>query len=559
MGAAPPTGAATFLIMRRMRAPLIVLILVFSISVVGLTLIPGAPPGGGSDPMSFFDAFYFISYTATTIGFGEIPYALTVPQRAWVTLSIFWAVIGWAYAIGTLLSLLQDRAFRREVSLQRFARRVRLMPEPFLILVGYGQAGALVAQELDRRGRRLVVVDKSAERIDALHLAGLRADVPAISADTRHSSVVVSAGLNHPRCVGVLALTDDESNKAAVQAAYLLRPDITVISRATNRADAETMRALGSPTVVDPFDAFGDRLRVALRTPTLVQLFDWLVSPRGQPPPPRIRPPAPGRWVIVGHSRSTVEVASDLRAVHLPVVVLDPGGPAEENPGPQDERFRQILARSVGLVVAADHETDNVTYIQAARRARPDLFIVARHESVAEVGLIAALQPDLLLVPAAVVARQVLERLANPALWDFVTAAKGERDAWAEATLEELIRRCGLGSPDVWQVRLDEVQAPALTARMAVAPVRLGDLLGSPFARDRRLPLVPLMLDRGDDHLLMPSEDLVLEPGDTLLAAGGKGARRGWDATLAQADALDYVLPGQRVTSAWWSRWLGTG
>ena len=71
--AVPSTGAI-FLVLRRMRVPFIVLILVFSISVLGLTLIPGEQPDGGTEPMSFFDAFYFMSYTATTIGFGEIPY-----------------------------------------------------------------------------------------------------------------------------------------------------------------------------------------------------------------------------------------------------------------------------------------------------------------------------------------------------------------------------------------------------------------------------------------------------------------------------------------------------
>ena len=53
-----------------------------------------------------------MSYTATTIGFGEIPYPFTYNQRMWVTISIYLTVIGWAYAIGSLLALLQDRAFR---------------------------------------------------------------------------------------------------------------------------------------------------------------------------------------------------------------------------------------------------------------------------------------------------------------------------------------------------------------------------------------------------------------------------------------------------------------
>ena len=46
-------------------------------AVLGLTLIPGRDPAGQPYRMSFFDAFYVMSYTASTIDFGEIPYAFT--------------------------------------------------------------------------------------------------------------------------------------------------------------------------------------------------------------------------------------------------------------------------------------------------------------------------------------------------------------------------------------------------------------------------------------------------------------------------------------------------
>ncbi|HYI52870.1 MAG TPA: ion channel, partial [Microlunatus sp.] len=141
---ADQASATIFLIMRRMRTPLIVLILVFSISVVGLALIPGVDPDGESARMSLFDAFYFMSYTATTIGFGELPWPFTTAQRLWVTFSIYLSVIGWAYAIGSLLTLLQDHAFRHAVALQRFTTKVARIREPFLLLAGYGRAGELL-------------------------------------------------------------------------------------------------------------------------------------------------------------------------------------------------------------------------------------------------------------------------------------------------------------------------------------------------------------------------------------------------------------------------------
>ena len=41
LGSGDQASATIFVIMRRMRAPLIILIVIFAISVLGLTLIPG--------------------------------------------------------------------------------------------------------------------------------------------------------------------------------------------------------------------------------------------------------------------------------------------------------------------------------------------------------------------------------------------------------------------------------------------------------------------------------------------------------------------------------------
>ena len=39
--------------------------------------------------MSIFHAFYVMSYTATTIGFGEVPHPFNDAQRLWVTFAIY--------------------------------------------------------------------------------------------------------------------------------------------------------------------------------------------------------------------------------------------------------------------------------------------------------------------------------------------------------------------------------------------------------------------------------------------------------------------------------------
>ena len=115
-----------FLILRRMRMPLILLITIMAISVFGLTLMPGVDADGQPRRLNFFEAFYFVSYTATTIGFGEIPYAFSPQQRLWVIVTIYLSVVGWTFTLGKLIGLLSDRNLRQAIAMERFARAVHI-------------------------------------------------------------------------------------------------------------------------------------------------------------------------------------------------------------------------------------------------------------------------------------------------------------------------------------------------------------------------------------------------------------------------------------------------
>ena len=89
-------NSALLLTLRRLRWPLVLLVGVYAIGITGLVLIPGVDEQGNPAHMGFFHAFYFLSYTASTIGFGEIPEAFTDTQRLWVTAVIYMSVVAWA-------------------------------------------------------------------------------------------------------------------------------------------------------------------------------------------------------------------------------------------------------------------------------------------------------------------------------------------------------------------------------------------------------------------------------------------------------------------------------
>ncbi|HNU67505.1 MAG TPA: ion channel [Methylotenera sp.] len=167
-----------FLILRRLRRPLILIIVSFGIAVLGLTLMPGLDDKGQPWHMSVFQALYVISYTATTIGFGEIPYPFSQAQRLWTTFSIYFTVIPWFYAIGKIITLLQDSALKQAIASERFSRAVALLQEPFYILCSYGQSATLLAKALDHMYMRVVVIERSQNRLDELELTDSKQVIP---------------------------------------------------------------------------------------------------------------------------------------------------------------------------------------------------------------------------------------------------------------------------------------------------------------------------------------------------------------------------------------------
>ncbi|MGV1006385.1 MAG: NAD-binding protein [Candidatus Nanopelagicales bacterium] len=546
-------GTGVFMVLRRMRMPLIVLVTVFSVSVLGLTIIPGQAADGSRSPMSFFDAFYFVSYTATTIGFGEIPDTFTYGQRMWVALSIYLAVIGWAYSIGTILSLLQDRTFRLALERQHFARTVRRIAEPFLLVVGYGDAGRQVVHTLDEAGRRVVVVDRSADRVQALELEALHADIAALAGDARNPSILEVAGLSRLLCEGVLALTDDDTtNLAVVQAVHLLRPGLPVVARVTSRATGRHMRQFGNPRLVNPFDSFGDELRIVLRAPVTSQLRAWLSAPVGDPLGPLPAPPHPGSWVVVGDQGVVHEVVADLQADALPVSLVPAGNTHGGGTDPQDPGFLELVKSAVGVVAASESDSLNLSYVAAARTANPEVFVIARQDTRRDTPLFAAIGPDLLLVPAEVTAREVWERLKEPALWEFLDMAAAAGEDWSRQLLSRLLENCGPGSPQIWQARITPAEAPALCELLGSETVRLGDLLSGRWSR--LAGIVALSLTRGGQASLAPADGTALVPGDVLLLASHPAARRTWYSTADDAPTLSLALTGVSTPSTWWGR-----
>ncbi|MDQ6954673.1 MAG: NAD-binding protein, partial [Mariprofundaceae bacterium] len=297
------TDTFRFLLLQRIRIPLIVLIVSFSVSVLGFVLIPGIDPDGNTWHMDFFHAYYFTSYMATTIGFGELPYPFTDAQRLWTIISIYITVGAWLYGFGTIISLVQDHTFRAVLKEASFSRHIRKMREPFYIICGYGDAGSLLLHSLTECGHHVVVLDGDQERINALSLENHSIYVPGMAVDAGNSEQLNTAGLKHPMCAGVAAITgSDQTNLKIAIAVKLLNPKLNVVCRAETQGIADNMNSFGTDCIVTPFMNYAKLFSMAIHSPVKSQLYDWLYGTPRTALAAKMEPPS-GYWIICGYSR----------------------------------------------------------------------------------------------------------------------------------------------------------------------------------------------------------------------------------------------------------------
>lgn len=555
---------AISLVLRRMRAPLLVLIAAYAVAVLGLVLIPGADGSGQPYRMDFFHAFYVVTYTVTTIGFGELPHAFNDAQRLWMTFSIYLGVVAWAYAIGTIIALVQEPALRQAVTEGRFARGVARLTTRFYIVCGYGDTGSLVVRDMTEHGLNAVVLESHQDRINELLLEDLDVYVPGLCTDAGHAANLELAGLGHPLCAGVLAITnDDHVNLRIGIAAKLLNPRLTVICRAELPETRESMEACGIDAIIDPFEAFADRLALAVQSPDMRLVQEWLTQPPGRTLPRCSHPPL-GTWVLVGYGRFGKAVHRYFSELGIRTVII------EKNPVRAGAPEGTVAGRGIGsaalaaahieqaagIVAGTDNDADNLAIVMTARELNPKLFLVARQNARENQALFRAAGLDMIVDSAQIMGNGILALISTPLLKDFLRLARNHDSEWASRLMERLTPLVDGATPQLATVRLVPEEAPAVCEALACGELRLVHLFTDPGDRDRRLPWLPLLLVRGNEEHLLPPDDTVLAPGDAILCCGQADTFERMNWLLADPNVLRYVLTGDaRPQGAVWRWW----
>jgi Trk K+ transport system NAD-binding subunit len=555
-----------WLTIRRLRVPMIVMIIVYFLSVIGMVLIPGVDDNGDPYRMGYLDAAYFVAILATTIGLGEMPHTYTHAQRLYVFIILLPNVVAWLYSFGTILGLLLDAQFRMVMRRARFEQRVGRLPHTFFIVCGFGNTGSMIVNALMHRGYNAVVLEREEAIVHGMTLQDDLAHIPALSGDVTDRRVLEIAGLLNPKCVGLIAITnEDHANLTIAITSKLLRPDMPVLARSETTRTTDNMASFGTDHIVDPYAIFADRFFLALSSPIKYLVQDWLISVPGSELRKPLKPPS-GRWILCGVGRFGSRIAAKLDEAALPYTVVDVH-PDRVNQANGDVLGRGTEAKTllaagindaVGIVAGTGDDVDNLSIIMTAHELNPSLFLVARQERKENDSLFDASKADLVGRRSLIVARRILSIATTPLLQTFLLHLVKENDDFAHHVASRLQSSLKGFAPSIWTQTLEGPMADGLAvAKKAGFKVYLEHIsFNSRYPEKPELHCVCLLLQRGAARVFLPTADQELHVGDQLLFAGRESARHEITWTLTEPDAVLANASGRAVPRSTILRWL---
>jgi voltage-gated potassium channel len=217
---------------------------------------------------SWFDGFYMVLTTLTTIGYGET-HALS-PTGRYFNVFIILAGVALVFLIlGALGQALLEFEFHNVFGRRRMEREIGRLNAHYIIC-GAGRVGRAVARQLESKPAQFVILESDEAKADRI-----RAEYNwlVVHADATLEAQLLAARIDHAAGL-VAATTTDATNTYVVLTARSLNPTLKIIARASEEGAEKHMRTAGADQVVSPYSFAGFRIAEAFLRPHVINFIE---------------------------------------------------------------------------------------------------------------------------------------------------------------------------------------------------------------------------------------------------------------------------------------------
>ena len=215
---------------------------------------------------SWFDSFYMVVITLSTIGYQEV-HPLSHAGRVFNVVIIIAGVSLVFLMIGALTQALLEFELIKLFGKRRMERDIASLRDHYIVC-GAGRVGHSVAHELARKPCPFVVIETTEASVAALDPKWL-----ALVGDAASEKTLRDAGIDHAAGL-VAATTTDATNIYIVLTARSLNPRLKIIARASEEAAEKHLKTAGADIVISPYAAAGHRIAQSFLRPHLLDFLD---------------------------------------------------------------------------------------------------------------------------------------------------------------------------------------------------------------------------------------------------------------------------------------------
>lgn len=526
-------NSALWIVLHRMRIPFLVLIITYSISIVGFLLIDGLDNDGNIYHMSIFDAFYIVTYTATTIGFGEIPYPFTPAQRIWMSMMVYATVMGWFYSLGTLIALLQDKLLIAQLAEIKFEKQVKKIKQNFIIVLGYNYISKNIIQKANFEGIRVIVIEKDKHKANELQLENYTPSVPCLIGDVHDPKALEKAGIKSKYCKAVVALFEnDKLNLRVALTTKLLNNDTKLAVKSTTQSHSEDLKDLGVEFVENPFELICELIEMSLVNPYMKVLQRWIYNV--EPLKLKAKQLPQGKYIVCGFGRMGKILYQILKKHNIETTFIEPDKKQLKGIdtnikkdiliGSADDKLILIkagISEAVAIIAVTNNDTRNLSILTSSKKLNPNIVTITRENEVEDLSVFMNAKIDTVFIPARILINKTINYLLAPYSSKFLELVKSHKDKDLPFTIvEELYNKIGK-NPKIMGLKINQQKAMAIYNYISNSDkvVKLDIFRKSLIDHKSINKIIPLLLIRKEEITLLPSFDERLYVNDKILFA----------------------------------------
>lgn len=217
--------------------------------------------------MSVFEGFYMTLITVSTVGFSEIRPLSAAGRLLTVGIIITGISVG-TYTFGQLVRMLIEGELSIILGRRKLKKSIASLKNHWIIC-GFGRIGRIISRELANDNIAFVVIEQDNAKNETLEALGYL----YFNMDATSEEALIKAGISNAKGI-VTAVRSDANNVFITLTAKGLRPDIFILSRASDEKNETKLLRAGASRVVCPYMIGGKRMAEVLARPTVVDFLD---------------------------------------------------------------------------------------------------------------------------------------------------------------------------------------------------------------------------------------------------------------------------------------------